>query len=105
MYLEKFEKGFKIYQRIENSTFPGEDIIVEQVLKFNENLLLEDPKRIQCHYILGFIYWKKKQNLPMGFEHFENFIKKSRNISTYKFLHDKAKVFFDELSDQMQFTK
>lgn len=102
MYLEKFEKGYKIYQKLEKTTFPSEEDVIEQVINFNEQLLRDDKNIIQCHFILGFLYWKKKHNIPIAFEHFEHFMNKSKTDLKYKYLYDLVESFLVKLKNQMK---
>lgn len=101
MHLEKFNEGYIVYEKIANNSFVDEDDRVNQVIKFNEDYLLQHPEHIQSFFINAYLELKKKNNLPRAYDFFEKFMKEAEGQPKYKFLIDKSKLYFLEIKTQM----
>ncbi len=53
--------------------FENEIFIVDQCVNFNKELIKNEPSKNQFLFILGFLYYRKKINLPEAFDYFERF--------------------------------
>ncbi len=100
LYLERFEKGLVAYRRIAKSTFEGEEVILPQVIAFNEQRLVMESQKIQSHFVLGYIKFKKNINYPEALEHLETFVRKA-TAAKFKPLVDEANACISLLSKQM----
>jgi len=105
MYLEKFDFGFKYYKRLRGLSFPGEDAIVDQCINFNEDLLKNEPEKKQSLFILAYLYFTKKENLPMALENFEKFTEVARADSKYNYLYTRAVTYISEINKKMELKK
>lgn len=74
VYLGKFKKALRDYKRIQQITFREEQKLVDECIQFNENVIKKEPGKKQFLYVLGFLYFKKKSNCPMGLKYFEQFL-------------------------------
>jgi tetratricopeptide (TPR) repeat protein len=90
MYLGKFELGYKDYRKLKDITFPGDEAIIDQCLEFNKALIAKEPDKIQCHFILGYLYMNKKCNLPLALEEFDLFINNAKGNRAYDYLVERA---------------
>ena len=102
MYLGKFEDSYKLYKKIKDLTFPNEPRIVEESIKFNEELLKIEPNKLQSFFVIGFLYFFKKNNLPMAFDSFEKFIKAANNKTEYDFLSNITIGFLSEIKEALK---
>jgi len=102
MYLEKFDLGLKNYKKLRNISFANEESTVNQCIAFNENLLQEEPNKKQSLFILGYLYYTKKNNFPIALEKFEQFIQETKNIKKYDYLRTRAKTYIGEIKKEMQ---
>ena len=102
MYLGKFEDSYKLYKKIKDLTFPNEPKIVEESIKFNEELLKIEPNKLQSFFVIGFLYFFKKNNLPMAFDSFEKFIKAANNKTEYDFLSNITIGFLSEIKEALK---
>lgn len=101
MYLERFRDALPIYRAIARQTFEDEELTLDEVITFNLKALENEPSRIQSMFILGFLYYKKKGNLPLALEHFERFIKKARNQPKYNILLKEAGKYLKQIRGAM----
>jgi hypothetical protein len=101
MYLGKFELGYKDYKKLKDLSFPGDEAIIDQCLEFNKALIESEPNKIQCHFILGYLYMNKKCNFPLALEEFDRFIKKAKGIRAYDYLLERAVTYKNEVENKM----
>ena len=102
MYLEKFEYGDKDYKRLRGLTFPGEEIIVDQCIAFNEELLINESSKKQSLYILGYLQYVKKNNLPLALEKFEEFLSETEENLMFDYLRVRAITYIGEIKKDMK---
>lgn len=100
MYLEKYDKAVKVYKKIIENSYPGEESILKEVYIFNEKILENNPEKIQLYFILGYLKYKKDSNYPEAYDYFEKFLSKANN--KYDFLIEKAKSYKAELEQKMK---
>ncbi len=86
MYIGKFTQAINCYRILSNISFKEEEFIVNQCLAFNLEIFQNEPDKIQCYFILGYLNWKKKLNFPVALENFESFIEKAKPKKDYKYL-------------------
>jgi len=101
MYMERFRESLKVYSRIVNTSFVGEENILVEIYKFNEDFLKTHPEKIQSYFIVGFLKYKKGLNYPDSLEYLEKFISESTSKDKYRVLRDKAEVYHRELKKIM----
>lgn len=101
MYLEKFELGYKDYKRLRGLSFAGEDSIVDQCINFNKELIKNEPDKKQTFFILGYLYFTKKKNLPMALDNFEKFMKDACADSKYDYLCTRAVTYINDIKTKM----
>jgi len=101
MYLEKFEYGLKDYKRLRGLTFKGEESIVDQCIKFNNELIQNEPDKKQSLFILGYLNYTKRNHLPLALDNFEKFIEETKNETKYEFLHIRAVTYTEEIKNEM----
>jgi hypothetical protein len=78
MNLGRYDKALAAYRRIANYSYEGEvDMTLPQIINFNENQLTREPNRIEPHFILGYLKFKKNLNYPEALEHLETFVAKA----------------------------
>ena len=102
MYLEKFEHGDRDYKRLRGLTYPGEEIIVDQCIDFNKELLINEPDKKQSLFILGYLQYVKKNNLPLALEKFEEFLSETRKNSKFDYLRVRAVTYTGEIKKEME---
>ena len=102
MYIGKFRKAVLYYKRLSNISFQDEDFIVIQCLEFNEKLLQAEPDKLQCIFIQGYLYWKKKFNLPMALEKLEKFRDLSNSFEEYTYLNNVSKSYLSQIKSNME---
>lgn len=102
MYLEKFERGLNDYKRLRGLSFEDEELIVDQCIDFCEELLKNEPDTKQSYFILGYLYYVKKKNLPMALGKFEKFIEETKDEAKYEYLYVRAKTYLDEIKIEMK---
>jgi len=101
MYMEKFALAINDYKKLQQSKFEGEEEIVEQCISFNNNLLREEPEKIQFLFVIGFLQYQKKNNLPLALEYFEKYIQKARPLNKYSELTERATTYLVEIKKSM----
>ena len=58
---------------------------------FNENIMKEEPDKIQCLFVIGYLFWKKIGNLPIALDKFEDFLVEAKDNSDYLTLYNITK--------------
>jgi hypothetical protein len=99
--MEKFALAINDYKKLQQSKFEGEEEIVEQCISFNNNLLREEPEKIQFLFVIGFLQYQKKNNLPLALEYFEKYIQKARPLNKYSELTERATTYLVEIKKSM----
>jgi tetratricopeptide (TPR) repeat protein len=101
MYMERFNDALKVYYKIAETSYIGEENILVEIYRFNETFLEKHPDKIQSYFIMGFLKYKKELNYPGGLEYLEKFISASVSDGKYRILNDKAKEYQGELKKIM----
>jgi len=101
MYTEKFDDALKVYEKIAKTSFLNEENILLEIYKFNEDLLVKEPERIQSYFIIGFLKYKKESNYPDALDNLEKFLSKSVGKDKYQILRDRAETYEKELKNLM----
>lgn len=100
MYLEKYDKAVKVYKKIIENSYPGEESTLKEVYEFNDNILKNNPEKVQLFFVLGYLKYKKDSNYPEAYDYFEEFLSKANN--KYDFLIEKAISYKAELEQKMK---
>jgi len=101
IYMERFTESLKVYHRIVNTSFVGEENRLVEIYRFNEDFLKAHPEKIQSCFIIGFLKYKKEQNYPVALEYLEKFISKNISQDKYRVLREKAEVYQKEIKKKM----
>jgi len=101
MYLEEFPAGYNDYKKIRESNFIEEILVLDECISFNEDYIKRNPLFYQSLFILGYLYYYKKSNLPLALEKFELFVNESNKKRKYDFLRDKAISFISNIKKEM----
>ncbi|MDP8234064.1 MAG: hypothetical protein P9M06_04605 [Candidatus Saelkia tenebricola] len=102
MYMERFEEALTVYEKIVSTSFVSEGNTLVEIYAFNEGFLKKYPEKIQSHFIIGFLKYKKESNYPDALEHFDKFISKGRSKDKYRILIAKAEIYQRELKGLMK---
>lgn len=91
----QLDRAFKLYQKalagyVTNFT-------LDNLISFLVDFLKENPGKKQFIFILGLIYQKKKDNLPMAMVEFEKFLRKTKNDPAMSILRERAKQALREI--------
>jgi tetratricopeptide (TPR) repeat protein len=98
--LGKYEEALKIYRKICERTFINEPVVLNDVLNFNIGLIKSNPDYSESHFILGYLFYKKMNNIPQAYLHFENF-KKAKRSKELIFLDKHVDSYLVELKQWM----
>lgn len=63
--------------------------------------LRKNPDKIQFHYVLGLLNYKKIGNYPEALYQFDKFIELSQDLIKYNIFIEKAKDYIEELQDKL----
>jgi tetratricopeptide (TPR) repeat protein len=80
-WLEQYDDAIQSCEKLKGKSYGGEEITVQEVIKFNENLLTKFDKP-QLYYWIGFVSIVKNKNLSLADRYFQNFIEKSNGEIT-----------------------
>ncbi len=90
----------KTYETIIKNHYENEIHTIEQVIKFNEQLIFErnfEPS----FFIIGLLMYKKINNLPEALLWFEKFLTNAQGNSKFRYLIEKAKILKKEVEVEM----
>jgi len=102
LYVENFDLGLKDLKKLRESSFDGEESVVDQCIDFDKELLGSEPDKKQFSFALGYLYYVKKNNLPLALEHFEKFLQEIRSDLKYESLRTRAVTYIDEIKKEME---
>ena len=88
-------RGIKAYQKAFNGYVT--DFTLNGVIQFLEDYIRKNPHKTQFLYILGIIYKKKKNNLPMAMKKLEQFLEQTGDNDIFTGLKDRAKQQLREI--------
>lgn len=99
---EDYQNALKICQKIKQQSYLIEPIILEEVRKFNLNLLLDTNPKAQLYFWIGFLSYFKRNNLGDALQDFENFEKLAS--AHMDILKQKSTAYLREIKQQMKIT-
>lgn len=102
MYLERFEEALKVYREIALTSYPGEEMALAEIYKFNQVFLIKHPEKIQSYFIIGYLKFKKELNYPDGLVNMEKFLDSIGTQEKYDLLRAEAEKCQRELKRFMQ---
>ncbi|MFW5795501.1 MAG: tetratricopeptide repeat protein [Bacillota bacterium] len=70
-----YDKGLSIYWQLMYNT--KDRTIAGECIEYMEKELIRKPDLPILHFILGYLYYEKKENLPQAHDHFEKFLEKA----------------------------
>ena len=77
-WLEQYNDALQSCDKLKEKSYGGEEITVQEVIKFNEDLLKKHDKP-QLYYWLGFVSIVKNKNLSLADKYFQEFVTKADN--------------------------
>jgi tetratricopeptide (TPR) repeat protein len=77
-WIDDYSGAIKACEKINNTSYRREEYTIAEIEIFNLNLLKDtNLNKPQLYFWLGYVNYKKKNNLPKSLEYFEEFEKKS----------------------------
>jgi hypothetical protein len=99
-WTDDYPAAIKACEKINNTSYRGEEYTIAEVEAFNLDLLKDtNINKPQLYFWLGYINYKKKNNLPKSLEYFEEFEKKSTSAMTT--LKQKSSPYLREIRKTM----
>lgn len=99
-----YEEAFRTCKKIEKQYYLLEPISIDEVEKFNLDLLENNKGKPQLYFWIGYLNYKKKLNFPNALKYFESFVKiadkESMNI-----LIQKSNSYIVEIKNLMKSKK
>lgn len=102
LWLEKYPDAIRTIDKIIKCSYFHEPITATEVEQFNLKLLKEGKFKPQLYFWLGFINYKKTNNLPKSLEYLEEFEKKCTDEMLP--LKNKSTPYLREIKKMMQLT-
>lgn len=97
---EDYQNALKLCQKIKQQSYFTEPITLEEVRKFNLNLLSDTNPKAQLYFWIGFLSYFKRNNLGDALQDFENF-EKYANINM-GMLKQKSTTYLREIKQEMK---
>ncbi len=99
-WLEKYKDALHDCEKLCKSTYLHEIITIKEVEDFENQLLKENNFPSQLYFWLGFLNYKKKNNLPQALIYFEEFEKQAN--TNMKILLEKSNSYLREIRKAME---
>lgn len=99
---EDYQNALKLCQKIKQQSYFSEPITLEEVRKFNLNLLSDTKPKEQLYFWIGFLSYFKRNNLGDALQDFENF-EKTTSVNM-NILKQKSTAYLVEIKQQMKIT-
>lgn len=96
----EYQNALKICQKIKRQNYSGESTTLEEVRKFNLNLLSDADPKIQLYFWIGFLSFFKRVNLGDALQDFENFEKLASD--SMRLLIQKSSAYLGEIKKKME---
>ncbi len=97
---EDYQNALNLCQKIKQQSYLTEPITVEEVRRFNLNLLSDINPKVQLYFWIGFLSYFKSNNLGNALQDFENFEKSASN--NMDLLKQKSTAYLREIKQQMK---
>lgn len=95
-WTDDYAGAIKSCEKIVNSSYRGEEYTITEVEEFNLALLKDvNLNKPQLYFWLGYINYKKKNNLPKSLEYFEKF--EEKNTPAMALLKQKSSPYLREI--------
>lgn len=101
MYQEQYPKALKAYKKIIKNTFVNEELTLPEIYDFNEKYLAQNPDKIQSLFIIGYLKYKKDNNLGDALDNFDKFIEKAKGQRQHSSLLTQAKSYKSEIEKEI----
>jgi|GEM_PF-1961844 len=102
MFKQKYREAWKVYEYILQNPYPHEEYTVQQVIDFNEGMLVNYPKFYESHFILGLVKGCKMGDLRTGLDHMRTFLDGVGKSPRYQVLRIEAAKLRDSFQDDLQ---
>jgi len=96
---EDYQNALKTCQKIKQQSYLMESITLEEVRKFNLNILSDNESKVQLYFWIGFLSYFKRSNLGDALQDLENFERLSD--STMNELKQKSSAYLLEIKRKM----
>lgn len=97
--LGRMADALTIMDDILNSSFRNESDVVNQVLSYNQDCLVEDPNHIQTYFINAVCIFKKMNQPIDSYDKFEEFLQQTKDNDFWVLLNKRAQEYLIELDD------
>ncbi|MBU4478202.1 MAG: hypothetical protein KKH34_03835 [Candidatus Omnitrophica bacterium] len=94
-WLEKYDKALKVCGAVLKQTYNEEHITLKEVEGFNLEAIKDNPAKVQLYYWIGFLNYKKENNLPKALEYLEEFEKKASG--SMHMLLQRSQIYIKEI--------
>lgn len=99
-WIEDYTGAIKSCEKINNTNYSGEGFTIMEVEEFNQSLLKNQTlNKPQLYFWLGFLNYKKKNNLPESLKYFEEFEKSV--IVPIPLLQQKSSAYLKDIKRDM----
>ena len=97
MYIGNYKKGLEDYKKLSKITFTNEPLIVDQCIEFDENLIETEPSKYQLLFVLGYLYYYKKNDLKKALFYFKSFKEETCDNPDYHELCTRANTYIGHI--------
>ncbi|MGC9000736.1 tetratricopeptide repeat protein [Caldisericum sp.] len=101
MYVGEYEKGLKNYKKLLEVKFLKESKIVDECIEYNKNLIKNEQDKYQLLFIIGYLYYFKKNDLINALKYFELFKDKVCIDISYAYLYTRADTYISEIKKKL----
>ncbi len=103
LWQSNYLDALKMCKHLSRHSFDGEENTLREVFEFNEALIKNGTAKPEIYFWLGFLHYKKKNNIPQALYYLEEFEKQADG--TMKSLVDVAKGYLVEIRQQIGITE
>ena len=97
-WIEQYEDAIKDCEKLKEKSYGGEEMTVQEVIKFSDDLLTKFDKP-QLYYWLGFVCIVKKKNLSLADKYFQIFLEKATDST--KDLKTRAESYLSSIKKEI----
>lgn len=77
-WMGQYNDAIQSCEKLQKKSYDGEEITVQEVIRFNEDLVKEFDKPQLCYW-LGFVSIVKSRNISLAYKYFQTFVEKADN--------------------------
>jgi len=101
-YIGDIDNAIRFYSRAFRGKLLESEKFLKKIISFIENIIEEEPSKIQLYFALGKIYYQKMNNLPMALKNYKKFLKARPPGHKFSKAIELAGTYISDIEEKMK---